>query len=182
MKRIALLLLLCLSTSCVLAQRDVDEDTGWSIKERGYLGLGFGGLGLGTHPPYGRYFSIGVSPLAGYMLARNFSGGVGFEYQYTSYSDQKLRIHQYGWYPFLRYNIRNFFLQTDYDWYSIPSLSSSGQTTDRVILDRFFVGVGYTSSDPGSRVQMNFLASYDFLYSNVGSFSSPLSIRIFATF
>src|SRR5690606_32153549 len=141
----------------------------------------FGGLGLGTHPTYGTYFSIGLSPLAGFMLARNLSAGVGFEYQYTSYSDLKIRLHQYGWYPFLRYNIKNFFLQTDYDWYSIP-LIRNGKTEDRALLERYFIGVGYTSSSPGSRSAVDLLVSYGFQYTNLSPFSSPLSIRIFMTF
>lgn len=182
MKSLAFLAVLVALSAGAFAQRDVDSKSSWSIRERGYLGLGFGGLGLGSHPVYGRYFSIGLSPMAGYMLARNFSTGLGFEYQYTSYSDLKIRIHQYGWYPFLRYNIRNFFLQTDYDWYSIPQTINSSGDTERIILDRFFIGVGYVSSSPGSRSALNILASYDMLYTNTSSFSSPLSIRIFMTF
>lgn len=180
MRRLALVL--CLSMLCLtaFAQREVDERTPWNLKERAYLGLGFGGLGLGTHPYYGNYFSIGLSPMAGYMITKNLSGGVAFEYQYTSYSDLKIKIHQYGWYPFLRYNIKNFFLQTDYDWYSIPYVGTTSQ--ERVILDRFFVGAGYSSASPGSRSAVNILVSYDLLYTNTSPFSSPLSFRIFMTF
>lgn len=180
-----MLVAICLWTTVVFAQRDVDQNTEWSIKDRGYLGMGFGGLGFGSSA-YGNYFSAGVTPLAGFMLAKNFSGGLAFEYQFTSYSDPKLRLHQYGWYPFLRYNIRNFFLQTDYDWYSIPLVAFSGgkgYTADRVMDERFFVGIGYTSGDPNRRGAVNFLVSYDFMYTAATSrFNSPVSIRIFATF
>ena len=176
-------LLLCLSMSCVTAfsQREVDDRTPWNLKDRAYLGLGFGGLGFGTHPSYGTYFSVGLSPMAGSMITKNFSSGVAFEYQYTSYSDQKIKIHQYGWYPFLRYNIKNVFVQADYDWYSVPRFVTV-TSQERVILDRFFVGLGYSNASPGSRSAVNILASYDLLYTNTSPFSSPLSFRIFMTF
>lgn len=175
-KTILLLLFGLFSFNC-FSQKQIDDGSGWSLKDRGYLGLGFGGLGFGTNSLYGNYFSIGLTPMAGYMLTKNLSSGLAFEYQYTSYSDLKLKIHQYGWYPFLRYNIRMFFIQADYDWYSIQNFA----TDDRVILDRFFVGLGY-SSQSGGRSAVNFLVSYDLLYTNISPFSSPLSVRIFLTF
>jgi hypothetical protein len=113
------------------------------------------------------------------MLTKNLSTGLAFEYQYTSYSDLKLKIHQYGWYPFVRYNIKNFFIQSDYDWYSVENFASP--TGDRVILERFFMGLGYWSGT-GSKVSTNLLLSYDLMYTNTSPFSSPLSIRIFMTF
>ena len=179
MKTLLLLFCFTLSFSAAYCQRDIGERSDWSIKERGYVGLGFGGLGLGRHSVYGNYFSVGLSPMAGYMLTKNLSTGLAFEYQYTSYSDLKLKIHQYGWYPFVRYNIKDFFIQTDYDWYSVEDFGSPNR--DRIILDRFFVGVGY-SSRGGGRAATNILISYDLLYTNTSPFSSPLSIRIFLTF
>jgi hypothetical protein len=180
MKRITLLLLVALTSAAAFGQKDVDESTGWSLKERAYLGLGFGGLGLGTNSVYGKYFSIGLTPMAGYMLTKDLSTGLAFEYQYTSYSDLKIKVHQYGWYPFVRYNIKDFFIQADYDWYSIQQ-DITNQESDRIVLDRFFVGAGY-SSRGGGRAAVNFLVSYDLLYTNTSMFSSPVSIRIFMTF
>lgn len=179
MKKLFLLAVLATTLSTAFAQKEVDENTSWAIKDRGYLGLGFGGLGLGSNSVYGNYFSIGLTPMAGYMLTKNLSTGLAFEYQYTSYSDLKLKIHQYGWYPFVRYNIKNFFVQTDYDWYSVENFASP--TRDRVILERFFVGLGYWSGT-GGKVSTNLLLSYDLMYTNTSPFSSPLSIRIFMTF
>jgi hypothetical protein len=180
MKKLLPLILLTCCCMSAFSQRDVDERTSWSVKDRGYLGLGFGGLGFGTNSQFGTYFSVGVSPQAGYMLTKNLSTGLAFEYQYTSYSDLHLKNHMYGWYPFVRYNIiKDFFLQADYDWYSIDNVFTP--ETDRVTFDRFFVGVGY-SSRGGGRSAVNFLASYDLLYTNTSPFNSPLSIRIFMTF
>lgn len=179
MKKLAILLVVCGCGFSAFAQKDIDEQSGWSIRERGYLGLGIGGLGLGRSNVYGNYFSIGVTPLAGYMLAKNLSSGLAFEYQYTSYSDLKLKIHQYGWYPFVRYNIRDFFLQADYDWYSFPA-NVNAPEAGRVIQERFFVGAGYSAR--GGRSAFNILISYDLLYTNLSPFNSPLSVRAFMTF
>lgn len=179
MKKIGLVLLVCLSTSTAFSQRFVDDETGGSFGDRGYFGLGFGGLGLGRSNLYGDYFSIGVTPMIGYMLTKNLSSGVAFEYQYINYSDLKINIHQYGGYPFLRYNIRPFFLQTDYALYSMQA--DMYATEERVLLDRFFVGAGY-SSQGGGRAAFNILVSYDLLYTNTSMFNSPLSVRAFMTF
>lgn len=162
------------------SQKYVDDQTGWSLRERAYVGLGFGGLGLGENSVYGRYFSIGVTPLAGYMLTKNLSTGLGFEYQYTSYADLKVRIHQYGGYPFLRYNISDLFVQVDYDWYSIPTNYYSPEG-NREVYKRFFVGLGYSSKGGGSSA-FNILLSYDLSYTNLGHFNSPISLRAFMTF
>ena len=179
MKKLGIALMICMFGYSGFAQKDIDERSGWSLKERGYLGLGFGGLGLGRSSVYGNYFSIGVTPLAGYMLTKNLSSGLAFEYQYTSYSDLKLKIHQYGWYPFVRYNIWDFFIQADYDWYSLQADIRSPEK-DRVLHERFFVGAGYSSR--GGRSAFNILISYDLLYTNLSPFNSPLSVRAFMTF
>src|SRR5687768_12677615 len=83
----------------VIAQRDMIDEAPWTLKDRGYVGIGFGGLSFGKHAYYGQYFSIGASVLGGYMLTENLSTGIGLEYQYTTYSEQKLRNHVYGGYP-----------------------------------------------------------------------------------
>jgi hypothetical protein len=163
----------------VIAQRDMLDEAPWTIKDRGYAGIGFGGLSFGKHNYYGQYFSIGASVLGGYMLTQNLSTGIGLEYQYTSYSEQKLRNHVYGGYPFVRYNIRNFFVQFDYDlfWLRANIPNASAQTTQ----ERFFGGLGFFSSS-GGRVRTNFLISYDFLYTSRSLFGSPFKTRLFFTF
>lgn len=174
----SLVLLLFIIHLSAFAQKEIYEDSSWELKDRGYVGVGLGGLGFGTYAG-GNYFSIGASALGGYMLTRNLSTGVGFEYQYTSYSYMKLRNHLYGGYPFLRYNIKNFFLQADYTMYSVQvDITNAGE---RQMMDRMFVGVGF-SSPSGRRGFMNFLVSYDFLYSNASRWGSPLNTRLFFTF
>lgn len=176
--KLRVLLALVIISSSVFAQREIGEDQ--SIKDRGYIGLGFGGLSFGSDTYYGKYFSVGASALAGYMFTENLSAGVGIDYQFTSYGDQKLKNHLYGGFPFVRYNISDFFVQADYATYSLKVKLGSTEEA-RVREERFFVGVGY-SPQTGSRTQFNLLLSYDVLYDNIGIFPSPLSLRAFITF
>lgn len=175
--KLKFLLGLLIVSSSVFAQREIGNTT--SLKDRGYVGVGFGGLSFGESNYYGRYFSIGVSALTGYMVTANLSAGLGFDYQFDSYGDADLKNHIFGGYPFIRYNIADFFVQADYDVYSLKALYDTQQV--RVTEERFFVGVGY-SPQSFSRTRLNALLSYDFLYDNIGLFSSPISLRVFVTF
>jgi hypothetical protein len=180
MRKACLLLMLISFGLRGYAQKDVDNRTGWSPKERMYLGLGFGGLGFGQDSRFGTYYSIGLTPMVGYMLAKDLSAGLAFEYLYQGFPDAKTNYTRYGGYPFLRYNIKNFFIQTDYDLYSVEDFAPPIDGK-REMIDRFMVGIGYFSRG-GGRSAVNFLVSYDFIYSNPSPFSSPVSIRIFITF
>jgi hypothetical protein len=182
MRRTLFLLLFVFLVTRIFSQIQVDDKSGPSLKERGFLGLGIGGLGLGSNA-YGSYYSIGLTPQAGYMFNQYFSSGLAFEYQYTGYTSriqgtQTQNVSRYGWYPFVRLNIKKIFAQADYDWYSV---AVSGGPKERAIFNRFLIGVGYFQQGRG-RGGMNFLVSYDMLYSANGPFNSPLSIRIFFTF
>lgn len=172
------LFLILTTTIQGLAQKDFDEQSDWSLKDRGYLGIGLGGLGFGSSS-YGNYFTIGLSGQVGYMLTKDLSTGIGVEYQYTNYGsgNQSKGYSTYNGYPFVRYNIKDFFLQADYDYYSVPSIS----TNERKLINRFFLGIGYSSpTQNGGR--FNFLVSYDFLYPNPYVLTSPLSTRFYFTF
>jgi hypothetical protein len=158
-------------------QKEISEDTPWGFRDRAYSALGFGGLGFGTDDYYGKYFSVGLSAVEGYMLTKNMSVGIGGQYQFTSYSSPKAQMHFYGGYPFLRYNIKNFFVQTDYHIYGISGDYWEAGSSD--LADRFFVGLGYFSQ---GRPGLNFLVSYDFLYTNRSPWASPVSTRLFFSF
>jgi hypothetical protein len=183
MKNAALVLLLLLfigaATVPAVAQKEIDEETPWTFRERAYTGIGFGGLSFGRHSIYGNHFSIGAGVLGGFMLTKNLSTGVGFEYQYTTYSEAKIKNHVYGGYPFVRYNIKNFFIQFDYDMYILRTDFRTATQESRE--ERFFGGVGFFNPGRG-RTMVNFLISYDFLYDSSSLFGSPLNTRLFFTF
>src|SRR4051812_43697868 len=176
MQKVKLSILFSIFCFSAFSQIQVDENTEQSIKDRGFLGIGIGGLGFGS-TNYGTYYSIGVSPMAGYMFNQYVSSGFAFEYQYTGYPDIHQNYTRYGWYPFVRFNIKKFFIQSDYDWYSVPTINQ----TERKIFNRFLLGAGYFTQGRG-RGGLNFLVQYDLLYSANSPFNSPLSIRVFMTF
>lgn len=177
MKLKFLIALLLISTS-VFAQREIGESN--SLKDRGYAGVGFGGLAFGSDTYYGRYFSIGASALGGYMLTESLSAGVGLDYQFTSYGDIGLRNHIVGGYPFLRVRVTDFFAQADYAVYTLKANLGTDQEA-RVQAERFFVGIGYAPRSSGNTT-FNILLSYDLLYVPSGPFVSPISLRAFLTF
>ena len=180
MRRFLLLLLLVTGSWGIgNAQKIIDEHSTWSFRDRAYTGLGIGGISFGTRQFYGNFFSAGASVLEGYMLTKNLSVGIGFEYQYTSYSQIKAKSHMYGGYPFIRYNIKNFFIQADYDKYNVK-MDFRSQTDTEKLADRLLIGVGYFGM--GERASTNFLVSYDFLYTNAGPWGTPLNTRFFFTF
>ena len=164
--------------SALFAQRDLDDDS-WSIKNRGFVGFGLTGLSLGSSPYYGKYFTIGVSGQVGYMLTQYLAAGAGVDFEYTSYSDQDIKLYSTGTYPFLRYNIKQFFIQTEYAFYTLKAKSPI--ESEKVSAERCFIGLGYCP-ETSSRGKFNLLVSYDVLYENTGLFPSPLSIRVFYTF
>jgi hypothetical protein len=178
MKKLLTLIVLLLTINAVFAQRDFDEDSGWSFRDRAYFGVGLSGLNFGSSATYGKFFSIGVSGQIGYMLINNLSTGIGLEYQYESYGDINVKSHIYGGYPFVRYNIKSFFVQVDYDLVTIKANFENQEAKQN--FERFFVGVGY-SSETGGRGYLNVLVSYDFLYTNTSPFASPLSFRVYFT-
>jgi hypothetical protein len=163
----------------LLAQREIDSSSGWSPKDRAYLGFGLSGLNFGYDAFAGRFFSIGASGQTGYMLTRHLSAGAGLEYNYTTYQDAGIKHYVYNVFPFIRHNIANFFVQFEYNLVTIKirervGIESSGS------YERLFGGIGYTSP-AGRNSYFNMLVSYDFLYTNASPFASPLSIRFFFT-
>jgi hypothetical protein len=178
MKKFLTLSILLATVSVSFAQRDFDGGTGGSFKDHAYFGGGLSGLNFGTSSTYGKFFSIGVSGQIGYMLVTNLSAGVGLEYQYDSYGDVNVKNHTYGGYPFIRYNIKDFFIQADYDLVTV-SINFENQKAKKSF-ERFFAGIGYSSATGGNGY-FNILASYDFLYTSTSPFASPLSIRVYFT-
>lgn len=164
-------------SSVVFAQREIDERAGWGLKDRLYVGGGFG-LNGGNDSYGNRYFYIGLNPIIGYMITPQFSGGLGLQWQHYSYPDYNSKIDQYGVSPFLRYNFGQLFAYTEYNVLNTPTLYN----TERKNFDRFLMGLGY-SQPLGRRGSLNAMALYDVIYSNTErAFASPWVFRVYFSF
>jgi hypothetical protein len=177
MKSPILVLLLLLAFNC-LGQRQIDEGSGWSLKDRLYIG---GGLGLnGGVDGYGnRYFYFALNPIIGYMVTPKLSVGTGLNWQRYSYSEPvKLKIDQYGVSPFIRYNFSQVFAYGEYNLLNTPTYS----ITQRRTYDRLLLGLGY-SQPFGKRGAINAMALYDVIYDQQErAFASPWVFRVFFSF
>ncbi len=164
-------------SSVAFAQREIDERAGWGLKDRLYVGGGFG-LNGGNDSYGNRYFYIGLNPIIGYMITPQFSGGLGLQWQHYSYPDYNSKIDQYGVSPFLRYNFGQLFAYTEYNVLNTPTLYN----TERKNFDRFLMGLGY-SQPLGRRGSLNAMALYDVIYSNTErAFASPWVFRVYFSF
>ena len=164
------------------AQKEIGDQPSW--KDRIYTGGGFG-FNAGQDLFGNRYFNFSVSPILGYMITPQFSGGIGISYQRISYSDFDFAYSQYALMPFLRYNIKELFLTTEYNYINLPRITrtSTGNLTesDRFYRSRFLVGAGY-SQPLGARARVNAVAMYDLLYQSPSVFGSPWVFRVFVSF
>lgn len=172
------ILCLCATSFGLLAQRDVDDRADW--KDRFYFGGG-GGLNGGTDSYGNKFFYFSLSPVVGYMVTSQLSVGTGIVYQRTNYSDLNFSFTQYGVMPFVRYNFKDLFLTAEYNYINLPRLDRNYKTVDRVFLDRFLIGAGYSQS-LGGRTKLNVMAMYDVLFQRPSPFLTPWVFRIFFTF
>jgi hypothetical protein len=174
------ILLMCIA-GYAQAQRQIDEQSSWSLKDRIYVGGGFG-LNGGSDTWGNKYFTFSLSPVIGYMITPNFSAGSGISYTYLGYSSPvNVTIHQYGISPFVRYNIKQFFGQLEYNVISTPLYIDQ---SNRKTYDRLLAGIGI-SQPVGDRTSLNLVAMYDLIYSNdrtQSPFASPWVFRVFFTF
>ncbi len=162
------------SLACV-AQREVDEDS--PFKDRIYFG---GGLGFSTGTGYTQF---SLSPLVGYMVNPKFSTGMGFTYQnyIYSYVTPSISVQQYGFSPFVRYNINEIFLYGEFNAINSPTYISTTRN-ERAYYTRLLAGLGYSFTSGSNRGGLNAMALYDLAYKNNGIFQSPWVIRVFFTY
>jgi len=150
------------------------------LSERIYVGGG-GGLGGGRDVFGNRFTRITVTPMIGYLITDQFSAGTSLSYININYSDLGFRYKQYGVMPFLRYNINDLFLMTEFNLINVPSLNFNGQydISERLTVTRLLAGAGY-SMPVGGRSRVNAVGMYDLAYKRQ-YFSSPWVLRVFFT-
>ncbi len=179
--RSALLVCLLLGVARVFAQREIEDDAGWKLRDRLYFGGGFG-INSGRDFNGFRFTMISVNPIVGYMVTPQFSVGTGINYTYLRYPEVNLRLDQYGASPFVRYNFGQIFAYSEYNFISTPTFLGTQVGPTRRTFDRLFVGLGYTQPI-GRRGAVNIMALYDVLYDQTErAFASPWDIRVFFSF
>jgi hypothetical protein len=150
------------------------------LQNRFYFSGG-GGFGAGTGYNYYSFF-----PMVGYRITTDFSAGLGFTYQrynYT-YNSPTVSLTQYGLTPFLRYNFKPLFFQTEIDLIEAPNYYNQSppyNDANRQLFTRWLLGIGY-SLPMGRNNSLNALAAYDVLYRTPSVFQSPIVARVFFTF
>ena len=147
---------------------DVEPDVSeLSFRERLHFGGGLSGLSFGNPT------SIGISPMAGYLLTNNTILGVGMTYQYysLSYSGYRATSNLLGERIFLRQQIPMLaqLLGQGYLTAQLENFNDmSAGTTGVGYSTPFLVGIGI-----GSRIGINLSLMYDLNYSATSGKASP---------
>jgi len=176
MRRFLFIALLCLPFAAI-AQREIQDNTGWSLKDRIYLGGGLSFNG-GTDGYNNRFFYFALNPIVGYMITPQLSSGMGFQWQHYEYPDINETIDQYGFSPFLRYNFGKLFTYAEYN---IMNSQMYFNSSDRQNFSRLLLGVGY-SQPLGPRGAVHAMGLYDVIYKVNGPFASPWVFRVYFSF
>lgn len=171
MRNLLLILLFSAISFASFAQKDVDFASDPSFMDRVYFG---GGLGFSSDN-YATFIS--VSPIVGYMITQNLSAGVGIQYQYIRYKFLDVSGNTYGGNIFTRYNINQFFLQTEYSQINIE-VSPDNDLKNRRTFDRLLFGGGITQP-LGRKARLNVVGMYDIIYNVNSPFASPWVLRVY---
>lgn len=146
---------------------DIEPDVSeLSFRERLHFGGGISGLSFGNPT------SIGISPMAGYLLAKNTILGLGMTYQYYSISYQgfKATSNLLGERIFVRQQIPalSALIGQGYLTAQLENFNNMSPGTTGRYSNPFLVGVGI-----GSRIGINLSLMYDLNYSETSGKQSP---------
>jgi len=137
-----------------------------SFRERVHFGGGVSGLSFGNPT------SIGISPMAGYLLTNNTILGLGMTYQYysLSYAGYKATSNLLGERIFVRQQIPalSAFIGQGYLTAQLENFNNMSPGTTGGYSNPFLVGVGI-----GSRIGINLSLMYDLNYSETSGKQSP---------
>ncbi|NBW03346.1 MAG: hypothetical protein EBR87_06505, partial [Cytophagia bacterium] len=146
---------------------DIEPDVSeLSFRERVHFGGGVSGLSFGNPT------SIGISPMAGYLLTNNTILGLGMTYQYysLSYGGYKATSNLLGERIFVRQQIPalSAFIGQGYLTAQLENFNNMSPGTTGGYSNPFLVGVGI-----GSRIGINLSVMYDLNYSETSGKQSP---------
>lgn len=151
---------------------DIEPDVSeLSFRERLHFGGGVTGLSFGNPT------SIGISPMAGYLLAKNTILGLGMTYQYysASYAGFKATSNLLGERIFVRQQIPalSALIGQGYLTAQLENFNNMSPGTTVGYSNPFLVGVGI-----GSRIGINLSLMYDLNYSETSGKQSPYGSAI----
>jgi hypothetical protein len=146
---------------------DIEPDVSeLSFRERLHFGGGISGLSFGNPT------SIGISPMAGYLLAKNTILGLGMTYQYysVSYGVGKSTSNLLGERIFVRQQIPalSALIGQGYLTAQLENFNDMSPGTLVGYSNPFLVGIGI-----GSRIGINLSLMYDLNYSETSGKQSP---------
>jgi hypothetical protein len=146
---------------------DVEPDVSeLSFRDRVHFGGGVSGLSFGNPT------SIGISPMAGYLLTNNTILGLGLTYQYYSltYGGFKATSNLLGERIFIRQQIPalSAFIGQGYVTAQLENFNNMSPGTTGEYSNPFLVGIGI-----GSRIGINLSLMYDLNYSASTGKQSP---------
>ena len=146
---------------------DIEPDVSeLSFRERLHFGGGISGLSFGNPT------SIGISPMAGYLLAKNTILGLGLTYQdySASYAGFKATSNLLGERIFVRQQIPalSALIGQGYLTAQLENFNNMSPGTTGGYSNPFLVGVGI-----GSRIGINLSLMYDLNYSETSGKQSP---------
>lgn len=176
-------------------QQNEEDEKGFSTKKIIFGGWGVFGIGTGVT-------NVGVTPIIGYRITKNFSAGIGLGYQYLRVKDyfaisnpstliteyKPLNAHLFSPNVWARYLVwRNIFVQTEYeqnittyrDYYTDYTQNNLtiGDSTAVQNVPCLLVGAGLRQpiSDRSSFVIM---ALYDVLQNDYSPYRNTIALRI----
>jgi hypothetical protein len=151
---------------------DIEPDVSeLSFRERLHFGGGVTGLSFGNPT------SIGISPMAGYLLAKNTILGLGMTYQYysASYAGFKATSNLLGERIFVRQQIPalSALIGQGYLTAQLENFNNMSPVATGSYSNPFLVGIGI-----GSRIGINLSLMYDLNYSETSGKQSPYGSAI----
>ena len=146
---------------------DIEPDVSeLSFRERLHFGGGVSGLSFGNPT------SIGISPMAGYLLAKNTIIGLGMTYQYYSinYAGFKATSNLLGERIFVRQQVPalSALIGQGYLTAQLENFNNMSPGATGGYSNPFLVGIGI-----GSRIGINLSLMYDLNYSETSGKQSP---------
>jgi hypothetical protein len=153
-KIIPVLLVLCLTTTSLFAQKEKKEE-----KQKGFNKENLFTGGSVSLAFYNNTFLVGGSPVIGYSLTNWLDAGLVINYNYTSYRDvnvfnDRLRQKVYGGGAFMKlYPVRFLFAQAQFERnyirqkYIPPNNGTTSTAKDDA--SSFLIGGGYTTGRYG---------------------------------